>query len=114
MNALPLLERKLSILKHMCEEIGRDYESIKRTALLNCSIAETDEAALAKLGSIERDAGQTHPDHIRERALVGTPKLFASVSGYTSRQEFRKLFMALRNAALEGAQASQKSSKQGC
>jgi F420-dependent oxidoreductase-like protein len=71
---LALLERKLSILKHRCEELGRDYQSIKRTALLNCAIAETDEKALAKLGSIERDARQTHPDDIRERALVGTPE----------------------------------------
>jgi hypothetical protein len=58
------------------------YQSIKRTALLNCAIAETDEAALARLGSIERDARQTHPDHMRERALVGTPE--------TIRQRLRK------------------------
>src|SRR5436309_2472340 len=45
------LEHKSSILKKHCEELGRDYNSIKRTVLFNCAIAETDEAALAKSGS---------------------------------------------------------------
>jgi alkanesulfonate monooxygenase SsuD/methylene tetrahydromethanopterin reductase-like flavin-dependent oxidoreductase (luciferase family) len=66
---IALLERKLSILKHRCEELGRDYQGIKRTVLLNCAIAETDEKALAKLGSIERALVGT-PETIRQRLRV--------------------------------------------
>jgi alkanesulfonate monooxygenase SsuD/methylene tetrahydromethanopterin reductase-like flavin-dependent oxidoreductase (luciferase family) len=63
------LERKLAILKKHCEAFGRDYESIKRTVLLMAAIAETDEQAALKIGSIERDAqGQADLDRIRERA----------------------------------------------
>jgi alkanesulfonate monooxygenase SsuD/methylene tetrahydromethanopterin reductase-like flavin-dependent oxidoreductase (luciferase family) len=69
------LERKLAILKNHCEAFGRDYESIKRTVLLMCAIAETDEQAALKIGAIERDAqGQADLSRIRERALIGTPE----------------------------------------
>jgi len=69
------LEHKLSLLKRSCEETGRDYQSVKRTVLLTCALAETDEAALAKIGSIERDAHSAAPSaQIRERALIGTPE----------------------------------------
>jgi alkanesulfonate monooxygenase SsuD/methylene tetrahydromethanopterin reductase-like flavin-dependent oxidoreductase (luciferase family) len=49
------LERKFSILKKHCEDIGRDYNSIKRTVLFNCAIAETDEEAMAKTGPYARN-----------------------------------------------------------
>jgi hypothetical protein len=61
-------------LRALPEAIGRDYQSIKRTVLLNCAIAETDAAALAKIGSIERNAQPgTDRNCVRERALIGTP-----------------------------------------
>jgi len=64
------LERKFAIIKKHCEDVGRDYNTIRRTVLFNCAIAETDEAALAKSGSFARNI----PSHrIREQALVGTP-----------------------------------------
>lgn len=69
------LKRKLAILKKQCEALGRDYESIKRTVLLMCAIAETDEQAALKIGSLERDAqGQADLSRVRERALIGTPE----------------------------------------
>jgi len=69
------LERKLAILKKHCEALGRDYQSIKRTVLLMCAIAETDEQAALKIGSIERDAqGQADLSRLRERTLIGTPE----------------------------------------
>src|SRR6266487_4203589 len=58
------LEHKLAVLKTHCEGIGRDYHSIKRTVLLDCAIAETEEAALAKSVSFPR-----------EQALIGTPEM---------------------------------------
>jgi F420-dependent oxidoreductase-like protein len=69
------LERKLAILKKHCEALGREYQSIKRTVLLMCAIAETDEQAALKIGSLERDAqGQADLSQVRERALIGTPE----------------------------------------
>ena len=69
------LEHKLAILKKHCEALGRDYQSIKRTVLLMCAIAETDEQAALKIGSLERDAqGQDDLSRVRERALIGTPE----------------------------------------
>ena len=64
------LVRKFSILKKHCDDVGRDYNSIKRTVLYNCAIGETDAEAMAKTGYYVRNvpAGQ-----LRERALVGTP-----------------------------------------
>ena len=59
-----MLEHKLAVLKTHCEGIGRDYHSIKRTVLLDCAIAETEEAALAKSVSFPR-----------EQALIGTPEM---------------------------------------
>ncbi len=66
---LPVLERKFSILKQHCETVGRDYNSIKRTLLINCFIGETEQEALAKLS--ERD--RANLDTLRKQALVGTP-----------------------------------------
>src|SRR5438045_3303809 len=59
------LERKFSILKKHCEDVGRDYNSIKRTVLFNCAIAETDEEATAKTGPYTRNIPA---DRIREQA----------------------------------------------
>src|SRR6266699_2186503 len=69
------LARKFSILKKHCEDIGRDYNSIKRTALYNCAIAETDEEAMAKTGPYTRNIPA---ERIRERTLVGTPETIRS------------------------------------
>jgi alkanesulfonate monooxygenase SsuD/methylene tetrahydromethanopterin reductase-like flavin-dependent oxidoreductase (luciferase family) len=64
------LEHKFAVLKKHCDEVGRDYNTLKRTVLFNCAIAETDEAAMAKAGPYTRNipSGQ-----LRERALIGTP-----------------------------------------
>ena len=67
------IKRKFAILKEHCENIGRDYESIHRTATALCSIAETDEQALAKIpaGFLNRPSGQGavygSPATIRQR-----------------------------------------------
>src|SRR5690348_15057286 len=44
------IKHKLAVLKKHCETIGRDYNSIRRTAIVDdCAIATTDAAAVAKL-----------------------------------------------------------------
>lgn len=74
---LETIKRKFAILKEHCAAIGRDYESVHRTATAFCSIAETDEQALAKLpaGLLDRPSGQG--------ALFGSPA--------TLRQRFAEL-----------------------
>ena len=64
------IERKLSILKKHCDDVGRDYNTIWRTTLFNCAIAETDQEALAKSQPYLRNIPS---GRIREQALVGTP-----------------------------------------
>lgn len=61
---------KLAVLKSHCEALGRDYESIRRTAIVDvCSIAETEEEAIAKLSPQERADLET----LRSTSLIGTP-----------------------------------------
>jgi F420-dependent oxidoreductase-like protein len=64
------LEHKFAVLKQHCEDIGRDYNTIKRTVLFNCAIAETDDAAMAKAAPFTRNIPSAR---LREQALVGTP-----------------------------------------
>ena len=63
---LKTLEHKFAVIKTHCEAVGRDYESIHRTTGSFCSIADSDEAALALV-----------PDFFKPRlsdtSLVGTP-----------------------------------------
>ncbi|QBD75990.1 LLM class F420-dependent oxidoreductase [Ktedonosporobacter rubrisoli] len=66
------IKHKLSVLKQHCEALGRDYESIWRTAIVDhCSIAATDEAALAKLSADQRG----DVENLRQSQLIGTPEM---------------------------------------
>ena len=50
------IKHKFAVLKQHCDELGRDYNSIRRTTLIDdCAIAETEEAALAKLTPEQRN-----------------------------------------------------------
>jgi F420-dependent oxidoreductase-like protein len=46
---LPTIRHKLDVLKQHCANVGRDYESIRRTLAGFCSLGETDEQARAKI-----------------------------------------------------------------
>ena len=66
------IKHKLAVLKHHCEELGRDYESIRRTILIDhCAIAETEEAALAKLTPRQLN----NLEELRQTQLIGTPTM---------------------------------------
>src|SRR6266513_918700 len=68
---IPTIKHKLAVLKQHCEQLGRDYESIKRTTLIDdCVIAETEADVLAKLTSEERD----NLEALRQTWLIGTPE----------------------------------------
>src|SRR5437773_2291722 len=62
---LKTLEHKFAVLKQHCESVGRDYESIYRTASAFCAIADSDEEAMALVPEIY------NPD-LRETSLVGS------------------------------------------
>jgi F420-dependent oxidoreductase-like protein len=64
------LERKFAILKQHCETVGRDYNSIRRTAGALCVIGDTDKEALAQLPEM---AKARLGDQINT-ALVGSPE----------------------------------------
>ncbi|HLQ30527.1 MAG TPA: LLM class F420-dependent oxidoreductase [Ktedonobacteraceae bacterium] len=69
---IPIIKHKLAVLKQHCEDLGRDYNSIKRTALIDdCAIAETEEAAIAKLTPEQR----ADLENMRQEALIGTPAM---------------------------------------
>jgi F420-dependent oxidoreductase-like protein len=64
------IKHKLAVLKQHCDELGRDYNTIRRTTLIDdCAIAETDEEAVAKLTPAQRN----DLDSLRSTALIGTP-----------------------------------------
>src|SRR5690242_10001101 len=61
------IRHKLAVLKQHCEEIGRDYNTIRRTTLVDdCAIAETEEEAMAKLTPAQRD----DLDSLRQTELI--------------------------------------------
>lgn len=64
------LKHKFAVIKQHCDDVGRDYNSIKRTVLFNCAIAKTDEEAMAKTAPFARNIPS---GRIREQALVGSP-----------------------------------------
>jgi F420-dependent oxidoreductase-like protein len=66
------IKHKFAVLKQHCEELGRDYTSIRRTTLIDyCAIAETEEAALAKLTPAEL----SDLEELRQTQLIGTPAM---------------------------------------
>ena len=68
---IPTIKHKLAVLKQHCEELGRDYNSIKRTTLIdNCVIAQTEAEALAKLTPQQR----ANLQELRQKWLIGTPE----------------------------------------
>src|SRR6266699_6332146 len=49
------IKHKFGVLRRHCEELGRDYNSIRRTVLIDdCAIAETEAAAVAKVTPTQR------------------------------------------------------------
>mgnify|MGYP001385541305 CR=1 FL=1 len=66
------IRHKLAVLKQHCNELGRDYNSIRRTTLVDdCAIAATEEEAIAKLTPAQR----SDLDSLRQTQLIGTPAM---------------------------------------
>src|SRR6266496_3498258 len=66
------IKHKFAVLKQHSDELGRDYNSIRRTTLIDdCAIAETEEAAIAKLTPAQRNDLES----LRQTELIGTPAM---------------------------------------
>jgi F420-dependent oxidoreductase-like protein len=65
------LAHKYAVLKQHCEDVGRDYDEILRTASSLCIIADTDEAAEA---DIPQWVQAIYPGDYAKYLLVGTPE----------------------------------------
>jgi F420-dependent oxidoreductase-like protein len=63
------IERKLAVLRKHCAEAGRDYDSIRKTAMTLCIIGETDAEAAAL---VPPWAPQVFTGDIASYGLVGT------------------------------------------
>jgi F420-dependent oxidoreductase-like protein len=63
------LERKYAILRQHCEEVGRDYDGIRRTATTVCIIRDTDEEARA---AVPPGIDFAFPGDIGSYGLIGT------------------------------------------
>jgi F420-dependent oxidoreductase-like protein len=61
------VKHKLAVLKQHCETLGRDYATIHCTTGMVCSIADSDEEALALLPVQVRR-------QLRDTSLVGSPE----------------------------------------
>ncbi|MGN9908247.1 LLM class F420-dependent oxidoreductase [Phytohabitans sp. LJ34] len=64
-----VLARKYAILRRHCDELGREYDSIRRTATTLCIIADTDEAARAQ---VPPGIEFAYPGDVGSYGLVGT------------------------------------------
>lgn len=67
---LETIKHKFAVLKAHCTTVGRDYESIHRTAGTLCSIDVTDEQAWAKFPA----ALVSRFGNLAESALIGSPE----------------------------------------
>jgi len=66
------IKHKLAVLKQHCDELGRDYNSIRRPTLVDaCAIAATEEQAIAKLTPAQREDLES----LRQTELIGTPAM---------------------------------------
>lgn len=69
---IPTIKHKLAVLKQHCEEVGRDYNALRRTVLIDdCAIAGTFEDAVAKLSPWQR----SNLADMLQTQLVGTPEM---------------------------------------
>src|SRR2546426_11045622 len=67
---IPTIRHKLDVVNQHCEDVGRDYTSIRRTSSSICVIGESEEAALASLKPHQRDIVTL----MRASAMIGSPE----------------------------------------
>jgi F420-dependent oxidoreductase-like protein len=65
-GSLETIAHKLAVLKQHCENVGRDFQDIRCTTGVFCSIADSDEEALALIPEAIKA-------NLSDTALVGSP-----------------------------------------
>jgi F420-dependent oxidoreductase-like protein len=63
------LEHKFAVLRKHCEDVGRDYATIHKTAMTLCIIADSDQEAAEQ---VPPWAPGAYPGNVAEYGLVGT------------------------------------------
>ena len=66
------LHRKFALIRRYCDEIRRDYQTIRRTIYLHACLGETYAEAVAKIESLPK---RFTLDHVQTRGLLGTPEM---------------------------------------
>jgi len=66
-------EHKLGVLREHCENAGRDYEEITKTATITTVIRDTTEAAHERYEELTAETENGPVDREEFRGLVGTP-----------------------------------------
>jgi F420-dependent oxidoreductase-like protein len=69
------LKHKFAVLKQHCENVGREYESIKRTTEYICVIAKTEEEAVVKGQSSPSLGPNPSIEQLQKQDLCGTPAM---------------------------------------
>jgi F420-dependent oxidoreductase-like protein len=64
------IRHKLDVIKMHCEQLGREYENIRRTTSIICVIGETEKSALASLSEQQRSLVSM----MQANSLIGTPE----------------------------------------
>jgi alkanesulfonate monooxygenase SsuD/methylene tetrahydromethanopterin reductase-like flavin-dependent oxidoreductase (luciferase family) len=71
-GSIDTIRHKLEVLKQHCENVGRDYNQIRRTVNIDyCALAPTVAEARAKIPAAERE----YIEEKYESALFGTPEM---------------------------------------
>lgn len=108
-GGLETVKHKLEVLKQHCQDVGRDYNTINRTASVVCALGDTEEQALAAIPEQRKymfrdripDALIGNPDTIRQRIAAyeeaGVTELliiFADAKNLDTIRRFAKEFIA--------------------
>src|SRR5205085_5261059 len=72
------VKQKFEILKNHCANVGRDYKTIRKTVLLNCSIGPDENETLQRAKKENFGRNAKGDEFITQRSLVGTPEKIKS------------------------------------
>ncbi|EFH80513.1 LLM class F420-dependent oxidoreductase [Ktedonobacter racemifer] len=90
------MKRKFALIKRHCEDIGRDYNDIRRTIYVNGCLGETDAEAITSFQSVP---GKVTLDHIRLRGLLGSPETIRQRFAAYEEAGVQEIIVSLRDVA---------------
>ncbi|GHO76985.1 LLM class F420-dependent oxidoreductase [Ktedonobacter sp. SOSP1-85] len=90
------MKRKFALIRQYCEDIGRDYNDIRRTIYVNGCLGETDAAAIT---SFQSTPSKVSLDHIRSRGLLGSPETIRQRLASYEEAGVQEIIVSLRDIA---------------